>query len=39
MTDAALSKDRLARLHGILAGHVERAVAPGLVSVVNSPSR
>jgi hypothetical protein len=28
MTDAALSKDRLARLHDILAGHVERAAAP-----------
>jgi hypothetical protein len=28
MTDAALSKDRLAPLHDILAGHVERAAAP-----------
>lgn len=30
----ALSKDRLGRLQGILAGYVERGAAPGLVSVV-----
>jgi CubicO group peptidase (beta-lactamase class C family) len=30
-----LSKDRVARLHDIMTGHVERGAAPGLVSVVS----
>ena len=34
-TPAGLSKDRLTRLHDILAGHVERGSVPGLVSVVS----
>ena len=35
MTDSGLSKDRLLRLHDVMAGHVERGAAPGLVSVVS----
>src|SRR5579872_3895872 len=34
MNDARLAKDRLDRLHDIMAAHVERGTAPGLVSVV-----
>ena len=34
-TTANLSKDRLARLHDILAGHVRQGAVPGLVSVVS----
>jgi CubicO group peptidase (beta-lactamase class C family) len=35
MSTAGLSKDRIARLHDIMAGHVERGATPGLVSVVS----
>jgi CubicO group peptidase (beta-lactamase class C family) len=35
MTDSNLSKDRLARLHDVMAAHVDRGAAPGLVSVVS----
>jgi CubicO group peptidase (beta-lactamase class C family) len=35
MSSSGLSKSRLARLHDILADHVERGAAPGLVSVVS----
>jgi CubicO group peptidase (beta-lactamase class C family) len=35
MTDSGLSTDRLTRLHDVLAGHVERCTAPGLVSLVS----
>jgi len=35
MTSARLAKDRLERLHAVLAGHVEVGAAPGLVSVVS----
>jgi len=35
MTSAGLAKDRLERLHAVLAGHVEAGVVPGLVSVVS----
>jgi CubicO group peptidase (beta-lactamase class C family) len=35
MTDAGLSKDRLNRLHDVMARHVDRGVAPGLVSVIS----
>ncbi len=35
MTGPALSKDRLSRLHDVMAGHVDRGVTPGLVSVVS----
>src|ERR1700704_1732245 len=35
MTTSALSPDRLARQHEIMAAHVERGDAPGLVSVVS----
>jgi CubicO group peptidase (beta-lactamase class C family) len=35
MTDSRLSEDRLARLHDLMAGHVERGAAPGLVSVIS----
>ena len=35
MTSTPLSKDRLYRLHDVLAGHVEAGHAPGLVSVVS----
>ncbi|WP_252438658.1 serine hydrolase domain-containing protein [Pseudonocardia humida] len=34
MTTPALAPDRLSRLHDVLARHVERGAAPGLVSVV-----
>src|SRR5258706_7972301 len=34
-TPSSLSSSRLARLHDILTGHVERRSAPGLVSVVS----
>jgi len=34
MTSSPLSKGRLHRLHDVMAGHVERGVAPGLVSAV-----
>ncbi len=34
-TTANLSKDRLGRLHDILAGHVRQGTVPGLVSVVS----
>jgi len=35
MTSSNLSHDRLARLHAILAGHIDRGAAPGLVSVIS----
>jgi CubicO group peptidase (beta-lactamase class C family) len=35
MATPALSKHGLVRLHDVLAGHVERGAAPGLVSVVS----
>jgi CubicO group peptidase (beta-lactamase class C family) len=35
MTTANLSKERLGRLHDIMARHVRRGAAPGLVSVVS----
>jgi CubicO group peptidase (beta-lactamase class C family) len=35
MTGSVLSQDRLARLHDIMAGHVGRGAAPGLVAVVS----
>jgi CubicO group peptidase (beta-lactamase class C family) len=35
MTSSGLSKIRLGHLHEVLAGHVERGAAPGLVSVVS----
>jgi CubicO group peptidase (beta-lactamase class C family) len=35
MTSSTLSKDRLARLHTVLARHVDRGAAPGLVSVIS----
>jgi CubicO group peptidase (beta-lactamase class C family) len=35
MTDSGLSQDRLARLHDVLVGHVDRGAAPGLVSVIS----
>jgi CubicO group peptidase (beta-lactamase class C family) len=35
MTSSGLSKNRLGHLHEVLAGHVERGDAPGLVSVVS----
>jgi CubicO group peptidase (beta-lactamase class C family) len=35
MKDASLSRDRLARLHEVMARHAERGAAPGLVSVVS----
>jgi CubicO group peptidase (beta-lactamase class C family) len=35
MTISGLSKDRLTRLHWIMAGHVDRGAAPGLVYVVS----
>jgi CubicO group peptidase (beta-lactamase class C family) len=35
MTDPGLSRDRLARLHAIMAGHVDRGRVPGLISVVS----
>jgi CubicO group peptidase (beta-lactamase class C family) len=35
MTGSVLSQDRLARLHDIMAGHVGRGAAPGLVSVIS----
>jgi CubicO group peptidase (beta-lactamase class C family) len=35
MTTSNLSKDRLGRLHDIMARHVRRGAAPGLVSVVS----
>jgi len=35
MTSPVLSADRLARLHEILAGHVDRGTPPGLVAVVS----
>jgi CubicO group peptidase (beta-lactamase class C family) len=35
MTSSGLSKDRLARFDDIMAGHVDRGGAPGLVSVVS----
>jgi CubicO group peptidase (beta-lactamase class C family) len=35
MTTKRLSKTGLARLHDVLAGHVEQGAAPGLVSVVS----
>src|SRR5947208_5746822 len=35
MNSSGLSKDRLARLHDTMAGHVGRGAAPGLVSVVS----
>jgi CubicO group peptidase (beta-lactamase class C family) len=34
MANSRLSRERLARIHGTLAAHVERGAAPGLVSVV-----
>jgi hypothetical protein len=34
-TSARLCKDRLVRLHDIMARHVRRGAAPGLVSVVS----
>jgi len=35
MTGSNLSPDRLGRLHDVMAGHVDRGGAPGLVSVVS----
>jgi CubicO group peptidase (beta-lactamase class C family) len=35
MTKSRLSPDRLARLHDVLAGHVARGAAPGLVSLIS----
>jgi CubicO group peptidase (beta-lactamase class C family) len=35
MTPAALSSARLARLHNLMAGHVARGAAPGLVAAVS----
>jgi CubicO group peptidase (beta-lactamase class C family) len=35
MTNSGLSPNGLARMHDIMAGHVERGNAPGLVSVVS----
>jgi CubicO group peptidase (beta-lactamase class C family) len=35
MTISGLSKDRLTRLHWMMAGHVDRGAAPGLVYVVS----
>jgi len=35
MTGSALSRDRLVRLHDIMAGHVSRGAAPGLVTVIS----
>jgi len=35
MTPSGLSKERLCRLHDIMARHVERGTAPGLVTVVS----
>src|SRR5947208_4373390 len=35
MNSSGLSKHRLTRLHDLMAGHVDRGVAPGLVSVVS----
>jgi CubicO group peptidase (beta-lactamase class C family) len=35
MTTAGLSSTRLARLHDVLAGHVEDGAAPGLVALVS----
>ena len=35
MTPSPLSRERLARLHDVMEGHVDRAAAPGLVSVVS----
>ena len=35
MNSSGLSKHRLTRLHDLMRGHVDRGVAPGLVSVVS----
>ena len=35
LSSASLSKPGLARLHDVLAAHVDRGAAPGLVSVVS----
>jgi CubicO group peptidase (beta-lactamase class C family) len=35
MTTARLSEHRLARLHDVMARHVDRGVAPGLVSLIS----
>jgi CubicO group peptidase (beta-lactamase class C family) len=35
MSRAGLSKARLERMHDVMAGHVERGVAPGLVTAVS----
>src|SRR5690606_14614664 len=35
MTTVAFSPERLARMHDVLAGYVERGVAPGLVALVS----
>ncbi|MCU1449230.1 MAG: hypothetical protein JWP02_1400 [Acidimicrobiales bacterium] len=35
MSSPALSKNGLSRLHDVMAGHVERGVTPGLVSLVS----
>lgn len=35
MTNSGLSEERVARLHDIMAGHVDRGDAPGVVSVVS----
>jgi CubicO group peptidase (beta-lactamase class C family) len=35
MMSIGLSKARLARMHGVLAGHVERGAVPGLVALVS----
>ena len=34
MGTSALDKERLGRMHDVLAGHVERGELPGLVSLV-----
>lgn len=35
MSSSGLSKSRLARMHDVMAGHVERAARPGLITVVS----
>jgi len=35
MTTGGLSKTRLARMHDVMAGHVERGTVPGLVTLVS----
>jgi hypothetical protein len=35
MSIGGLSKARLARMHDVMAGHVERGAVPGVVTLVN----